>query len=169
LKLQPKLRLALAVGFGLLSFATPPAGRDVITDIIWGPAGIGLAAFLLIGNWAVLSVAIPAFLLSGNFPTSIPAALATALASVVEAALGAYLLRRVLEPSLLLRRLRGVIAFFFLGATLSTLVAATVSEVIHTLLGLHRWSELPTRIYQWGRADFLGILIVTPLILYWSL
>jgi hypothetical protein len=103
LKLQPKLRLALAVGFGLLSFATPPAGRDVITDIIWGPAGIGLAAFLLIGNWAVLPVAIPAFLLSGNFPTSIPAALATALASVVEAALGAYLLRRVLEPSLMSR------------------------------------------------------------------
>ncbi len=59
MKLQPKLRLALAVGFGLLSFATPPAGRDVITDIIWGPAGIGLAAFLLIGNWAVLPVAIP--------------------------------------------------------------------------------------------------------------
>ncbi len=168
MKLQPKLRLALAVGFGLLSFATPPAGRDVITDIIWAPAGIGLAAFLLIGNWAILPIAIPAFLLSGNFPTSIPAALATAFASVVEAALGAYLLRRVLEPNLLLRRLRGVIAFFFLGATLSTVVAGTVSEVIHTLLGLHRWSELPTRIYQWGRADFLGILIVTPLILAWA-
>jgi PAS domain S-box-containing protein len=168
LKLQPKWRLALAVGFGLLSFATPPAGRDVITDIIWAPAGIGLAAFLLIGNWAILPVAIPAFLLSGNFPTSIPAALATALGSVVEGALGAYLLRRILEPNLLLRRLRGVIAFFFLGATLSTLVAATTSEVMHTLLGLHHWTELPTRVFKWGRADFLGILIVTPMILSWS-
>ena len=168
MKLQPKLRLALAVGFGLLSFATPPAGRDVITDIIWAPAGIGLAAFLLIGNWAILPIAVPAFLLSGNFPTSIPAALATAFASVVEAALGAYLLRRVLEPNLLLRRLRGVIAFFFLGAALSTLVAATLSEMIHTLLRLHPWYELPTRVFKWGRADFLGILIVTPLVLVWS-
>jgi PAS domain S-box-containing protein len=166
-KFPPKWRLALAIGFGLLSFATPPAGRDVITEIIWPPAGIGLAAFLLIGNWAILPVAVPAFLLSGYLHDSTPAALATALASVVEGALGAFLLRRVLEPNLLLRRLRGVIAFFFLGATLSTLVAGTVSEVIHILLGLHHWSELPTRIYQWGRADFLGILIVTPLILAW--
>ena len=51
---------------------------------------------------------------------------------------------------------------------MSTVVAATGSEIIHTLIGLHRWSELPTRIFQWGRADFLGILIVTPLILVWS-
>jgi len=168
LKFSPKWHLALAISFGLLSFATPHAGRDVITEIIWPPAGIGLAAFLLIGSWAILPIAIPAFLLSGHFPTEIPAAAATAAASVVEAALGAYLLRKILEPGLLLRRLRGVIAFFFLGATLSTLVAGTGSEVIHTLLGLHHWSELPTRIYQWGRADFLGILIVTPLILAWS-
>jgi PAS domain S-box-containing protein len=167
LKFSPKWRLALAIGFGLLSFATPHAGRDVITEIIWPPAGIGLAAFLLIGNWAILPIAVPAFLLSGHFPTEIPAAASTAAASVVEAALGAYLLRKIMEPGLLLRRLRGVIAFFFLGATLSTLVAGTGSEVIHTLLGLHHWSELPTRIYQWGRADFLGILIVTPLILAW--
>jgi len=167
LRLQPKWRLVLAVGFGLLSFATPRAGHDVITEIIWPPAGIGLAAFLLIGNWALLPVAIPAFLLSGHLHDSIPAALATALGSAGEAALGAFLLRRVLEPALLLRRLRGVIAFVFLGATLSTIVAATGSEIIHTLVGLHRWSELPVRIYQWGRADFLGILIVTPLILAW--
>jgi PAS domain S-box-containing protein len=168
LKLQPKWRLALAVAFGLLSFATPPAGHDLITEIIWPPAGIGLAAFLLIGNWAILPVAIPAFLLSGHLQTSILAALTTSLASVGEAALGAFLLRRIIDPQLMLRRLRGVVAFFFLGATLSTLVAATGSEIAHTLLGLHRWSELPWRIYQWGRADFLGILIVTPLVLSWA-
>jgi len=101
----------LAVGFGLLSFAAgrvllPPAGRDVITDIIWLPAGIGLAAFLLIGNWAILPVAIPAFLLSGHFPTEVLAAVATGVASAVEGALGAFLLRRILEPGLLLQRLR---------------------------------------------------------------
>jgi integral membrane sensor domain MASE1 len=105
--------------------------------------------------------------LSGYLHDSTPAALATAPGLGGRGCLGAFLLRRVLEPNLLLRRLRGVIAFFFLGATLSTLVAGTVSEVIHILLGLHHWSELPTRIYQWGRADFLGILIVTPLILAW--
>jgi PAS domain S-box-containing protein len=173
LKLEPKWRLGLAVGFGLLYYTVarvilPANGPETISNIIWPSAGIGLAAFLLIGNWAVLPVAIPAFLLSGHLHTSAPAALATALGSAGEGALGAFLLRRVLEPGLLLRRLRGVVAFFFLGATLSTLVAATGCEVIHTLLGLHQWHELPTRVFQWGEADLIGILIVTPLILSWS-
>ncbi len=173
LKLQPKSRAALAVGFGLLCYATgwllqPAGGPETISTIIWPAAGIGLAAFLMIGNWAVLPVAIPALLLSGHLHTSPLAALATALGSTGESALGAYLLQRVMEPLLLLRRLRGVIAFFFLGATLSTLVAATGAEVLHTLLGLHKWHELPARVFQWGAADFIGILIVTPLILTWS-
>jgi PAS domain S-box-containing protein len=171
--LKPKERLALAVGFGFLSYAAgrvlqPPAGAETISNIIWLPAGIGLAAFLLIGNWAILPVAIPAFLLSGHFRTEILAAVATGLASAVEGALGAFLLRKILEPDLLLRRLRGVIAFVFLGAGLATLAAATSSEIIHTLLGLHSWHELPAKIFQWGRADFLGILIVTPLVLAWA-
>src|SRR5258708_29727450 len=119
LKLQPKSRAALAVGFGLLCYATgwlvlPAAGSETISAIIWPPAGIGLAAFLMIGNWAVLPVAIPALLLSGHLHTSLPAALATAVGSAGESALAAYLLRRVMEPQLLLRRLRGAIAFFFL-------------------------------------------------------
>ena len=173
MKLQPKKRLALALGSGLLYYMAgrillPTAGPETIANIIWPSAGIGLAAFLLIGNWAVLPVAVPAFLLSGHVHNSVPAALATALASAAEGALGAFLLQRILEPGLLLRRLRGVVAFFFLGATLSTLVAATGCEVIHVLLGLHPWRELPTRIFQWGEADFVGILLVTPLILAWS-
>jgi len=157
--------LYFLVGKALL----PPTGPDLVENIIWPSAGIGLVAFLLVGNWAFLPIAIAALLLSyarQPHPSALPA-LATALASAGEGALGAFLLNKVISPSLLLRRMRGAVAFVFLGALFPTLAAAFGCETIHSLLSVHAWRELPTRIFEWGEDDFVGILIVSPLVLAW--
>jgi two-component system cell cycle sensor histidine kinase/response regulator CckA len=174
LKLQLKVRTVVLIGIAGIAYywtgrvLIPPAGTDSIATIIWPGAGIALAAFLLLGNGAVFAVVVPSLWTAHTmgYPAA-GAAITVALASAGEGALGAYLLRRAIEPDLLLRRIRGVVAFIFLGAALPTLVAATSCEIIHTLLGMHPWQELPARILVW-RQDFTGILVVTPLILAWS-
>ena len=174
MKFHPKWGSAWLLGLAGLAYylcgwvLMPRQSPELVSNIIWPPAGIALAACLLMGTPAMIAVGLANFALATTWHFPLRGAIPTALATAGEAALGAYLLRKVIAPELMFRRLRGVVAFLFLGTIVPTVVAATGCEVLHTFLGLHQWHEMPARIFLWGQADFVGVLMFTPVILAWA-
>ena len=158
--------------FGALYFVTgqallPPAPAP-LPNVLWPPAGIGLAAYLLLGRRALPFIALPAFVLAWEVQHSALHAAVSASANVLQPALGAYLLRRADSFDIGLRRVRDVMLLLLWGAIVSTAAGALVGEIGHTLLGFHQWSEFGSVFLEWWRGDALGVLVAAPLILVWG-
>lgn len=132
---------------------------------VWPPAGIALAAMVLLGYRCWPGILLGAFL--ANITTNEPAWMAAtiALGNTLEALVGAAWLRRVkFQPSL--NRLRDV--WLFIGITLVIVLIASFGGVASLALG-HKIVSSTVReaLRVWYLGDLMGILIITPIILLW--
>jgi serine phosphatase RsbU (regulator of sigma subunit) len=176
--LGPHLREARTAGTYLLQLATVAlayfaAGRLGLAvpftsgnvSPVWPPAGIALAAVLLLGNEIAPGIALGAFFV--NFLSGIPllASAGIGVGSTLGPLTGAALLREVpvFHPSLI--RLRDVLALFVFGAVCGTAVSASIGVVALTVAGVHAWAGFGPAWLIWWLGDGMGILLVTPLIL----
>jgi two-component system, sensor histidine kinase len=151
-------------------FATP----------IWPPSGIALAAVLLFGYRMWPGVFLGSFLvniisessLGADMSVSIPdllVALGISCGASLQAAGGAFLVRRYVNFPDPLITTRQIIKFFTYAGPVSCLINATISPTVLVLSGLidlNTW--LVSGITWWG-GDTLGVLIFMPLILVWCL
>ena len=135
--------------------------------VVWPASGIALAALLLGGFRLWPAIAIGAF--TANYLSGAPvlAAVGIAIGNTMEALVGTYLLQKVPDFRRELDRVRDVLAFMFLAAALSTLIAATIG--VTTLLA---FDLIPPAGYgetwlAWWLGDAIGIILVAPLILAW--
>jgi PAS domain S-box-containing protein len=132
---------------------------------LWPPAGVALAAMVILGYRIWPAVALGAFIV--NFFTGIPhlAAVGIALGNTVGPLCGAWLLRQFprFQPSL--TRLRDVLGMSILGAFCGTAVSATVGAGVLFLTGVNAWSGFASAWLMWWLGDAMGVLIVTPLVL----
>ena len=103
--------------------------------VVWPPAGIALAAFLVIGYrvWPVILVA--AFMVNlttaGNAATS----LGIATGNTLEAAVGAYLVNRFAHGGEVFDREENIFRFAILAGMSSTVVSATIGVTCLALSG----------------------------------
>lgn len=135
--------------------------------LVWPPSGIALAALLLFGTSLWPGIFFGAFLV--NLVTGAPvfSAMGIGLGNMLEAVIGAYFLKQIPGFQLSLSRLKDALGLILLAAGISTTVAATVGAsslwaggVISFAAWLETWEA-------WWLGDFLGILVVTPLLLSW--
>lgn len=155
--------LAAYVLAGEIGLAVPFTSGNI--SPLWPPAGVALAAMVILGYRIWPAVALGAFLV--NFFTGIPhlAAAGIALGNTVGPLCGAWLLRQLprFQPSL--TRLRDVLGMSILGAFCGTAVSATVGASVLFLTGVNAWSGLGSAWLMWWLGDAMGVLIVTPLVL----
>ena len=148
---------------GEIGLAVPFTSGNV--SPLWPPAGVALAAMVILGYRVWPAVALGAFLV--NFFTGIPhlAAAGIALGNTVGPLCGAWLLRQLpsFRPSL--TRLRDVLGMSILGAFCGTAVSATVGAGVLFLTGVNAWSGFASAWLMWWLGDAMGVLIVTPLVL----
>lgn len=145
-----------------LAFST--LGLKVEASPVWPPAGIALAALLLQGKRVWPGVALGAFFFALSLKVSWTIACGSALGSVLQALVGAELLRSVkFQPSL--KRLQDVLHLVIFGAWGSTIVGATVHTLIAYFDGLIDYSNLPMNWWTLWLGDWMGILVFTPLLL----
>ncbi len=135
---------------------------------VWPPSGIALAALLLGGVrlWpAVAAAAVAITWLAG--PPLLPVLLAIPVGNTAEALLAYYCLQRA-GFSTKMESVRDVRLLILWAAALPTMVAATIGST--ALLATRTISPDLYREtwWTWWSGDFLGILIVTPLILLWA-
>jgi len=145
-----------------LAFVNPSA------TAVWPPAGIALAAFLILGDYAWPAILLGAFLV--NFTTSGSAwpSLAIAMGNTTEGLVGAYLVNRYANGSRAFSRGQDVLKFAILAGLIGTAISATVGVTSLIWSGLAPQSDFMIVWSTWWLGDITGILIVAPLLILWA-
>jgi signal transduction histidine kinase len=146
-------------------------GLDAVAGyaaLVWAPSGIALAAVLLFGFEVWPAIALGAFIANAWTGAPLPVAIAIAAGNTAEALVATYALHRVPGFTAQLDRLGDVLALLGLAGVLSTLISATVGVTSLVLGGVIPDSASQLAFRAWWLGDFIGIVLVVPVILAWN-
>ncbi|MBF0426651.1 MAG: MASE1 domain-containing protein, partial [Magnetococcales bacterium] len=162
---------------GILSKAMP-FYSTLYPVILWLPAGVALAGFLLHGSRIAPGMFIGALLINlHNIPDPTwwhtPAGhlllpLAVSLGGVVQAWLGAWLVRKFARPETLLLDSGQTLRLLVLGGPVACLLNASIGTAVLVGKGIVIAGNAAFTWFTWWIGDTLGVLLLTPLLLLWS-
>jgi len=136
-------------------------------SVMWAPAGLALAAMLLLGLRAAPGVALGALTASLVLHASPAQALLTAAGAAASALTGSWLLLRAADFSNRLDRPRQVLMLVAFGAFLAPMANATLAAAGTAIdAGAVGERALASWVANWAR-DALSVLLFTPLVLAW--
>ncbi len=151
---------------GMVSAVSP-----VQVSPLFPAAGVALVAVLLEGRMGLLGAALGGIFfhlslgrVDGPWSAQLALALALTACSMVQAALGARLLRRHAGPELALSEPRDIAAFMLI-AVLSGAVGAGLAVAVLISAGLVTLDQAGTTGLTWWAGDSLGCLLVAPVLL----
>ena len=146
-------------------------------SIIWPPAGVALAAILLLGYRGWVGVFLGAMLANvwRRLDEAGPAAITQAadlivpaclgLGAAAQACAGAWLVRRWVGSPGPLDTVRDIALFSLLGGAVACLILPTWGLLVLVTLGNIPASAFLSNLWMWWIGDVLGVLLVTPLLL----
>ena len=134
---------------------------------VWPPAGIALAALLLLGYRAWPAIFVGAFLVNVTTAGNIPTSFAIATGNTLEALAGAWLVNQFAGGSSAFDRPQSVFKFA-LAAAISTLISPAFGVTSLALAGFIDWANYGAIWLTWWLGDTAGDLVFTPLVLLWS-
>ena len=142
---------------------------------VWPPAGIALAAVLLLGYGVWPGVFLGAFLanlfvLSPGFSSSMPAfvaAIGTGTGNTLAALCGACLVRRFIPVTSPFDSTPDAVRFILLAAVASPLISATIGTVSFSFYS-GDWLRYDQIWLTWWLGDAVGVLVFAPLLLTWE-
>jgi signal transduction histidine kinase len=144
----------------VLKFSGPVAA------IVWLPVGVAVSGLSLYGL-ALLPGALIGDLLANDYSTlPIGAAIGQTCGNMLEVAVAALLIRRLLRRGSPLRSLGGVSQLLG-AAALGTLISATVGPISLALAGVVPADSLLKLSRTWWLGDFCGALMIVPLAIAW--
>src|SRR5881398_578588 len=134
---------------------------------VWPPAGIALAALLLLGYRAWPAIFIGAFLVNVTTAGSVATSFAIATGNTLEALAGAWLVNRFAGGTNVFDRPQGVFKFA-LAAGISTIISPAFGVTSLGVAGFADWANYGAIWLTWWLGDATGDLVFTPLVLLWS-
>src|SRR5213596_1880278 len=134
---------------------------------VWPPAGIALAALLLLGYRAWPAIFIGAFLVNVTTAGNVATAFAIATGNTLEALAGAWLVNRFAGGRNVFERPQGVFKFA-LSAAISTVISPAFGVTSLALAGFANWTNYGAIWLTWWLGDATGDLVFTPLVLLWT-
>src|SRR5262249_2619536 len=135
---------------------------------VWPPSGIALAAILLCGPRVWPGVWIGAALVNLTVQSSVVAAVMIGTGNVIEALVGAALIKRQIGVPRRFQRGEDVFKFVALAAGAST-IAATIGTLAVATGGGPAGVRIAGFWWTWGRGYTAGMIVFTPLILVWTI
>lgn len=135
---------------------------------VWPPAGIALAAFLLLGYRVWPAILIGAFLVNATHAGNIATSFFIASGNTLEALCGAWLVNRFAGGTRAFDHAEDVFKFA-LAAMISTVISPTVGLTSLALGGFADWGNFGPIWLTWWLGDTTGNLVVAPLIILWSI
>ncbi|MCF8065126.1 MAG: PAS domain S-box protein [Desulfarculaceae bacterium] len=132
---------------------------------IWPPAGIALAAVLLWGRRLAPAVALGTVAATASTGAPWQFALAAAVGNTAAALAGLWLLNRQLDRSM--GRVRDLIVLVLWGALAASIISATFGTAGLLWAGMVPWPGWATPWLTWWLGDSMGVVVTTPVILYW--
>src|SRR5215472_8865511 len=152
-----------------LMLAIPPG----YATPIFPPAGIAVSAMLVADRPTLPATFVASFLLNvwvgyslanGLAATGIATALVIAFASMLQAAIGGYVLRHAIGYPAPLDKARDLLRFLVVSP-ISCLTSATVSLAGMWVIGSVATEDIPTSWLTWWIGDTLGVLVLLPVML----
>src|SRR2546429_3243386 len=134
---------------------------------VWPPAGIALAALLLLGYRAWPAIFIGAFLVNVTTAGNVATSFAIATGNTLEALVGAWLVNRFAGGTNVFDRLQGVFKFA-LAAGISAIISPAFGVTSLGVAGFADWADDGAIWLTWWLGDVTGDLVFTPLVLLWS-
>src|SRR6267154_366005 len=134
---------------------------------VWPPAGIALAAFVLLGYRIWPAILGAAFLANLTTTGAILPSIGIAIGNTGEGLLGAYLVNRFARGGRVFDRVRDIIRFTVLAAFISTTVSASIGIASLALGGLLSWQDAPRVWLTWWLGDAVGDIVIAPALILW--
>ena len=135
---------------------------------VWPPAGITLAALLILGYRVWPGIFLGAFLVNITTAGSAATSLGIAAGNTLEGLAGAYLVGRYANGRHAFDRAQDILKFAGLAGLLSTTISATFGVTSLSLGGFSRWADYGSIWWTWWLGDVVGNLVVAPLLVLWS-
>src|SRR5438105_12841936 len=135
---------------------------------VWPPAGIALAALLVLGYRVWPAIFVGAFLVNVTTAGNVATSLAVASGNTLEAVSGAWLVNRFAGGTTVFDRPQGVFKFA-LAAVVSTIISPAFGVTSLALAGFADWTNYGAIWLTWWLGDTTGDLLVAPLIILWSI
>jgi len=129
---------------------------------VWLPAGISLAAVLLLGNWIWPAIFLGAFLINVSSGVPLGTTLGIAVSSTGEALGAAYLVRQYANGKSAFFSSRDTFKFLFLAGVFGPAICATLGTFMLKFGGSIGWEKFFLDWRLWCIGDALGILLLTP-------
>jgi len=135
---------------------------------VWPPSGIALAAILLYGRRIWPGIWIGAALVNLTVQSSVVAAVMIGTGNVIEALVAAGLIERQIGVPRHFQRGEDVFKFVVLSAAAAT-IAATIGTLAVTTVAALPPAGIATAWWTWWQGDTTGMIVITPLILAWTI
>src|SRR5438874_10167463 len=134
---------------------------------VWPPAGIALAALLVLGFRVWPAIFLGAFFVNITTTPNILTSFGIASGNTLEAICGAWLVSRFAGGARVFDRPQDVFKFA-LAALISTTLAPTFGVSSLAVGGFAHWSNYWPIWLTWWLGDASGVLVVAPLLILWS-
>lgn len=158
--------LAIMLAYPMLHLASLRISTyQNVGDLIWLPGGMALGYLLLFGlrQWLGIYLGALAGALLANDPW--PAGLVTALGNTLGPVTGAFLLSRLTHFDNQLKRTRDISLLIFCGGLVGALVGALIGTPAFAFASGIPYEKFPHLFLDWWMSDFIGVVILTPLML----
>ena len=156
-----------AIYFLLAAIALEFASLQEGATLLWPSSGFALAILLKYGTRHSIGVFLGAHVAGLYMGLSQAVSAGTALGNTLEPILAIYLLR-FLPFSLTLNRLTDYLSLVSAGS-IGAMVSAVIGPITLLLAGFIILPDVPNIALHWWMADVLGIVLITPFILLFSL
>src|SRR5437867_4621784 len=164
----PVVGLLTLVYFIAGKFGLILASLHASASPVWPPAGIALAALLVLGYRAWPAIFVGAFLVNVTTVGNVATSLAIASGNTLEAICGAWLVNRLAGGTTVFDRPQGGFKFA-LAAVVSTVISPAVGVTSLALGGFADWANFGAIWLTWWLGDTTGDLLIAPLIILWSI
>jgi len=163
----PVIGILTIVYFIAGKFGLMLASLHASASPVWPPAGIALAALLVLGYRAWPAIFVGAFLVNVTTAGNVATSLAIASGNTLEAVCGAWLVNRFAGGTTVFDRPQGVFKFA-LAAVVSTIISPAFGVTSLALAGFADWTNYGAIWLTWWLGDTTGDLLIAPLIILWS-
>jgi signal transduction histidine kinase len=143
------------------------ASLNASASPVWPPAGIALAALLLLGYRVWPAILIGAFLVNVTTAGNLATSFAISTGNTLEALAGAWLVNRFADGKNAFDRPQAVFKFA-LAAGISAVISPLFGVTSLALAGFAHWANYGLIWLTWWLGDTTGDLVFTPLVLLWS-
>jgi len=164
----PIIGLLTLVYFIAGKFGLMLASLHASASPVWPPAGIALAALLVLGYRAWPAIFVGAFLVNVTTAGNVATSLAVASGNTLEALCGAWLVNRFTGGTTVFDRPQGVFKFA-LAAVVSTIISPAFGVTSLALAGFADWTNYGAIWLTWWLGDTTSDLLIAPLIILWSI